>query len=97
CYRDWSSDVCSSDLALSWVRSRVLQLIDRYRPSAVAVRYPETFGPGGKSDAAHQRCRVEGVVLEAADSRGLPACTGALVTISAKIGRASCRERTQRS
>lgn len=72
--------------ALSWFRARVLYLIDTYRAAGVGVRYPEPSGRGGNRDSARQRSRVEGVVLEAAHSRGLPVLTGALTTIAAKLG-----------
>ena len=69
--------------ALAWVRSRVLHVIDTYHPVAVAVRYPEPISRS--SNSARQRCRVEGVVLEAAASRRLPILTGPLATIAAKL------------
>ena len=72
--------------ALSWFRTRVLLLIDTHRPVGVGVRFPESFGRSGNRDASRRRCRVEGVVLEAAHSRGLAVLTGALATIGAKLG-----------
>jgi len=72
--------------ALSWFRGRVLHLIDTYQPFAVGVRYPEPTARGGNKDSAKQRSRVEGVVVEAAYSRGLPVLTGALTTIASKLG-----------
>jgi Holliday junction resolvasome RuvABC endonuclease subunit len=72
--------------ALAWIRSRVLHLIDTYRPDAVGVRFQESFGPGGNKASARQRSRVEGVVLEASHSRGLKVLTGTLSTIGAKLG-----------
>lgn len=72
--------------ALSWFRARLLHLIDTYHPVAVGVRYPEPSGRGGNRDSARQRSRVEGVILEAANARGLPVLTGALTTIAAKLG-----------
>jgi hypothetical protein len=72
--------------ALAWFRSRMLHLIDTYHPVAVGVRYPEPAGRGGNRDSARERSRVEGIVLEAAHSRGLPVLTGALATISKQLG-----------
>jgi hypothetical protein len=72
--------------ALGWFRSRMLYLIDTYHPIALGVRYPEPTGRGGNRDSARQRSRVEGVVLETAHSCGLSVLTGALSTISKRLG-----------
>jgi hypothetical protein len=45
-----------------------MQVIDQHKPEAVAMRYPEPLSRGG-GDAARRRCRLEGVLLEAAASR----------------------------
>ena len=73
--------------AIAALRDRVLHLIDTYHPTAVGVRFAESFGGGaGNTDSARRRCRVEGVVLEASHSRGLGVLTGALSRIGAKLG-----------
>lgn len=63
---------------------RVLHIISQYHPATVAVRYQE---PKGRSagNAGRKRARIEGVILEASNSKALPVVTGALVTISANL------------
>ena len=72
--------------ALAWYRTRFLLLIDTHRPTAVSVRYPEPVGRGGNKDSARQRSRVEGVIVEAGASRGLPVLTGALASLGKHLG-----------
>lgn len=72
--------------ALSWFRNRVLFLIDTYEPAAAGVRFPEPSARGGNKDSAKQRSRVEGVLLEAVNSRGLTITSGALTTIGSRLG-----------
>lgn len=72
--------------ALSWFRTRVLFLIDTYAPVAAGVRFPEPSARGGNKDSAKQRSRVEGVLLEAVNSRGLSITSGALTTIASRLG-----------
>lgn len=76
--------------ALAWCRARVHEIIDMHKPQQVALRYPEPISRG-KGDAARRRCRVEGVLLEAAACRDLPTHTGALVTMGKRLGMTSSR------
>ncbi len=55
--------------ALAFFRSRLILIIDKYKPAKVAVRYPER-SPGANKNEAKARCRVEGVALELSSSRG---------------------------
>ena len=71
--------------ALAWCRARVHEIIEAHQPQHVAIRYPEPISRG-KGDAARRRCRVEGVLLEAAACLSLPTQTGALVTIAKRLG-----------
>jgi Holliday junction resolvasome RuvABC endonuclease subunit len=71
---------------LDWVRKKMLFILDHFQPEGVAVRYPEPRALGHSKDAARARCRVEGVALEAAASRGLPCFTATLNTISKNVG-----------
>lgn len=71
--------------ALAWVRGQVLQLIKTYSVGAAAVRYPETFKRSSPA-SIDKRCRIEGVVIEAARALGITALTGALATISKNLG-----------
>ena len=77
---------------LTWYRDRVLLLIDTHRPRKVAVRFAESFRPGGAKTDSGRRSRIEGVILEAANSVKLPVVTGALKTISSKLGSQSAKK-----
>jgi len=66
--------------SLVWIRKRLVYIIDTFKPMKVAVRYPERNAQGANKDSAKARCRVEGVVLEAAGSGNLPTVTGAMGT-----------------
>src|SRR6266853_3731708 len=77
--------------ALSWYRERILHIIGQYHPATVAVRYQEPKGRAA-GNSGRKRARIEGVVLEAANSRALPVVTGALVTISAKLKTKSAKK-----
>jgi len=66
--------------SLAWIRQRVIYIIETYTPAKVAVRYPERTAKGANKDSAKARCRVEGVVLEAAGSKNLETVTGAMNT-----------------
>jgi len=80
--------------ALSWYRDRLLHIIGQYHPANVAVRYQEIQGKANAT-AARKRARIEGVILEAANSRALPVMTGALDTISAKLKTKSAKNYLQ--
>ncbi|MGO9125919.1 MAG: hypothetical protein ACLP6G_13655 [Terriglobales bacterium] len=78
--------------ALSFYRERVLLLLAQHSPGVVAVRYAETFGRRGVDQSDYRRCRIEGVILEASDSRGLKAVTGALASISKNLGTKAAKD-----
>jgi len=82
----------SSGESLAWIRDRFLQVIDSYRPAKVAVRFPEGNAMSTRTDAAKARCRVEGVVMEAAASRNIELVTGALNTFKKHSGSQSPKE-----
>src|SRR3546814_8991701 len=80
---DWSSDVCSSDLAGPQARDRTdgacLRLGRRHGGRGrAAVR---TIAPGQRSDTVAKLSRIR------------LACAGTSTVTPSKIGRASCRER----
>jgi Holliday junction resolvasome RuvABC endonuclease subunit len=81
----------SEPQALSWYRDRVRYLIEQYHPTVAAVRYAETFGASGGS-AARKRCRIEGIVVEAANSKAVAVKAGALATISSGLGTKSAKK-----
>ncbi len=71
---------------LGWLRDQVLHLYGQYSPQIAAVRYAESVMGKANQNSANRRCRVEGVVLEVAHSRGAKVSTGALTTISKNLG-----------
>jgi hypothetical protein len=78
--------------ALSWYRDRIGFVIDQYKPQIMAIRYSEPIGKSRGSDAAHQRSRLEGVILECGDSKNLKIVAGALVTITKNLGSDSAKK-----
>jgi hypothetical protein len=72
--------------ALTFYRERVLLLIKEHRPTIAAIRYAETFGRNSVREVDYKRCRIEGVIEEAANSEGLIVVTGALASISKNLG-----------
>lgn len=72
--------------ALSWYRKRARLIVEKYNPGAAGIRSPEPVARGGGREGARQRLRIEGVLLESMDSCGVGVTTGALATISAKLG-----------
>jgi hypothetical protein len=77
--------------ALSFFRDKALHIIGQYRVTDVAIRYPEPFARGPARDSGRKRCRVEGVIMEAASSRSLPVLTAILTTISKHLGTKSAK------
>jgi hypothetical protein len=72
--------------ALTFYRERALLLFSQHAPDWVAVRYAETFGRRAVGEKDNRRCRIEGVLIEAASARGLKVVTGALASISKNLG-----------
>jgi hypothetical protein len=72
--------------ALSWYHERVRHIVDAFKPGAAGVRTAEPIARGSNTEGAKRRLRIEGVLLHAIDSCGLKVTTGALATISAKLG-----------
>lgn len=77
--------------ALHWYRARILHLLDEYKVTAVAVRSAESFGRRGNSDPDRHRSRIEGVALEVAAARALPATASALKAIASNLGTKSAK------
>ena len=77
---------------LTWYRDRILYLIEAHQPRKIAVRYAESFRPKGAKSDTGSRSRIEGVILEAANSVKLPVLTGGLQTISSKLGTQSAKK-----
>jgi len=76
----------SEATALSWYRERARLIAETYTPDAVGIRSAEPIARGSGKEGARRRLRIEGVLLEAMDSCGLQVTTGALATISARLG-----------
>jgi hypothetical protein len=73
--------------ALSWFRDRIQHIVRLYSPQIAAVRYPESFQPRVKVVQLGQRCRIEGVLIEAVHSCGInTVLTGPLATIAKNLG-----------
>src|SRR5690606_40598855 len=84
--RDWSSDVCSSDLVALGVAGGIFQTV-----LGNPLASPDILGvSGGASAAAAFAIVVLGL-------SGLLVGLAALLGAAAEIGRASCRERVERS
>ncbi|MFH1923031.1 MAG: hypothetical protein ABIP48_24470 [Planctomycetota bacterium] len=71
---------------LALFRERLKALIQQQSPSVAAIRYPETVTRRSATSSDHMRLRIEGVILEAAQSEGINVMTGALRTIGARLG-----------
>jgi Holliday junction resolvasome RuvABC endonuclease subunit len=72
--------------SLAWFHDQTLHLFNQYSPTAAAIRYPEMMPERSNQASANKRCRVEGVVMEAVQSKGISVSTGALGTISKNLG-----------
>ena len=72
--------------ALSALRDRILLVIRAQKPECAIVRAPEHRPRGGNSDGDRRRLRLEGVLLQAADSACIKTATWAHATISARLG-----------
>src|SRR5690606_39376033 len=90
--RDWSSDVCSSDLITRVIRQVRPELVITHHPDrnyeAIAPSHPDHRAVGGATlDAVYPDARNPYAFQDLLDDEGLEAW---------KIGRASCRERGER-
>src|SRR5690606_41144731 len=87
--RDWSSDVCSSDLS----DARALQdsLRERGEQGATAVERVLS----GPRELGREGLGPEGIARQARALRFVPARLAASALFLAEIGRASCREGVQ--
>jgi hypothetical protein len=72
--------------SLAWTRQKVDHIIDTYKPTTVAVRYPERIARGANKDSAKSRCRVEGVLVEVSSTKNRAVVTGALNTFGKHSG-----------
>src|SRR5207245_6695941 len=85
CYRDWSSDVCSSDLA-SDKAARFIRFCDAFNIPIITLMDVPGFFPG-------KRQEQKGIIRHGA--KMLYSYAEATVPKITQIGRASCRERVE--
>lgn len=71
--------------ALQWYKGQLLALIDEHRPHTAMVRDAEASG-FAKAQSLQDRCRIEGVIIETAHTKGAKVSSGRLKTISAGMG-----------
>ena len=82
--------------ALAWLRQRVQIVIGLKKPNAAVLRTPEHGPRGGNKESARRRLRLEGVLLEVCQSSGVPITSGALATISKRLGSQSAKSYIER-
>src|SRR5207245_3528102 len=89
CYRDWSSDVCSSDLSTINVSSAAPT------PGGLTVSVPSTVALGAHTltvtATSGSLSHVASFPFYVADYSG--SLSASTLAVTAEIGRASCRER----
>jgi hypothetical protein len=78
--------------SLVWIREKSSHILETYGPMQVAIRYPEGNAQGANKSSAKARCRVEGVILEAAASKNRNIVTGPLATFAKHSGSESPKE-----
>jgi Holliday junction resolvasome RuvABC endonuclease subunit len=85
--------------ALAWYRERVQTIIRQHQAETAAVRFAETFlraKPAAKALASmYCRARIEGVIIEALRSAGIPVGVGGWQTISSRMGAKSAKAYTE--
>ena len=78
--------------ALGTFRERARHLFTTYGPNAVAIRSAEPMARGANRDGPRRRSRIEGVLMEASHSCGLPVTIGPLATISSRLDTKRAKE-----
>jgi hypothetical protein len=76
--------------ALSWVRESIMNVLKEYQISSVFIRTIEPKARIGKK-AITNRCKIEAVLLEAANTSGSRNSEGALVTITSLLAAKSVK------
>lgn len=79
--------------SLAWFRDNVRAIIEQHGPSIASIRFAETFLTRKPNALAsmYARARIEGVVIEAAQSMGLKVLVGSLTSISSRLGSRSAK------
>lgn len=70
--------------ALQWYRSQAARLIDEHAIAVAVVRDSEASS-FSKTQSLQDRCRIEGVLIEVSQSKGVKVSSGRLRTISANM------------
>ena len=73
----------SEQESLRWYRQKVVDLVQQYGPPSCGIRDSEA-GPRPIKEV-QDRCRIEGVVIEAAASKGCQVVSGRLKSISSSL------------
>src|SRR5207249_8873936 len=90
--RDWSSDVCSSDLPPAWPNVELTQTVGGPRSYYAAIVRPRDFQPGRKYPVILYVYGGPTITVVSASLRGYLHDQW-----MAEIGRASCRESVEES
>jgi hypothetical protein len=72
--------------SLAWLRKQILALIEDHAVTVVGLRMTEPTARGAARESARRRARMEGVIIEAAESAGRGLVSGALATIGRHLG-----------
>src|SRR5690606_40652225 len=86
--RDWSSDVCSSDLSSQQLEALTSEQVDALNTAQIGALSSAAFAAMSTDELA---------VLDSADMAAINAKALSGFSTDSKIGRASCRERVERS
>src|SRR5207247_8151871 len=93
--RDWSSDVCSSDLSYDttcWMARQGIEMEPAVSLSAVKVGNTLKWSPGAVIRAKHEGVGLSAMWFRTAERQGVEIRYDSAV----EIGRAACRESVQR-
>lgn len=81
---------------LSWYRDRVQTLLQKHAPTYVYIRQAETFlraKPAANAlESMFTRARIEGVLLESVNEKGIPVESGKMQNLSSKLGSSSAKK-----
>jgi hypothetical protein len=81
-------------VGLAWYRERIQSLVHQHGATKAAIRYAETYLPRIRKsvlESLFKRARLEGVLIEALASKGVPVGTGAMQQIASRLGSKSAK------
>lgn len=83
------------DKGLTWLRDSIRTLLEQHKPDVAAMRCSETYLPRrpkpNSLESMFERCRIEGVAIEAAASTGVSVNHGKLQQIASGMGTKSAK------